>query len=454
MKILTSLPAVWAALILVALPQFCASSSSSSSSSSGSASGTSSSSNGSQQRALRADFVKAMEQATGRNPKQEKSFFSRLAEVATPAKAYPGYDNDASSSSPFSTETARNLEEYQEYGINLTQYALKYIGCSNIKTWSDQQAAEGNSVLKTDRFVVLRLCPRESCSNYNEYGCLEQFGDYLIPMEVYLQIMAETFFAQYVEYCETCYQCMTGQQANNNYNNNNGYQNYYYNNNNNNGYNGNNQNYNYNYNNGGRDLNQAGDDAWYKNWNYGNGNKNYGYTDDGGANYKNNNAYGNGYGDDDAANAEQVNDDNYNNNQYQCDLYDVCENYKTACQDYTNLAFDMIDYFQCAEFNIGGGVGYMGPHCAADGKTISMGVFSDENCYEFSADLKDMSSYLQVSDSELSDYTSSNCISCLASVRDFCCCFVDVGFSCQKPTHALCALLCPIILGWLHFERR
>jgi hypothetical protein len=406
MKILQNVVLIrlWTALFLVSNPTCCTSSASTTSSSS------SSSSN---QRALRAEFVRAMEQVSGHIPKKEV-LLSRLKEAAMPAHSYPDYYGPLSSlstpSNSFSTEIARNLEEYQEYGINLTQYALKYIGCSNIKTWSDELAQEGNSVLKTDRFVVLRLCPRDSCSNYNDYGCLEHFGDYLIPMEVYLQIMAETFFTQYVEYCETCYECMTGQQANNNYNNNN----------NNNG----NQNYNYN-NNGGRrrQLDQAGDDAWYKNWNYGNKNNYYRYNDDGHAYYQDNNAYGNGNaGDDawynsnngngdDAANNQQ-NDDNYN-----CDKYAVCENYKTACQDYTNLAFDMLDYFQCAAFNIGGGVGYMGPHCASDGKTISMGVFSDENCFEFNADLKDMSSYMQVSDSELSAYTSDNCISCLASVR-------------------------------------
>jgi hypothetical protein len=348
-----------------------------------------------QQRALRQDFVNAMNQATGHNSQQRETLLKRLQQAATPA--YP--------TASFSTETARNLEDYQNYGINLTEYALKYIGCSNIKTWSDY-AAEDGSVLKTDRFVVLRLCPREECSNYNKYGCLEQFGDYLIPMEVYLQIMAETFFTQYQEYCETCYECMTGQQANNNNQNNNNQngQNYNYN-------NGNNNNY---YNNGGnRRLDQAGDDAWYANGN------NYNYNNGGNGNddvwYNSNNWYN---GDDgNNANGNNGNDDAYNYNQYNCQNYAVCENYKSACQDYTNLGFDLLDYFECAEFNIGNGaVGYMGPHCASDGKTISMGVFSDQYCNDFTADLKDMSAYMQVSSTELEAYTSDNCISCLASV--------------------------------------
>ncbi|KAL3942415.1 MAG: hypothetical protein SGARI_000274 [Bacillariaceae sp.] len=357
-----------------------------------------------------------MNQATtgsSQRNQQKESFWKRLAEAATPA-AHAAY--------PTATETARNLEEYQDYGINLTEYALKYIGCSNIKTWSDEEAAEENgSVLKTDRFVVLRLCPRDECSNYNQYGCMEQFGDYLIPMEVYLQIMAETFFTQYQEYCETCYECMTGQQANNNNNQNqNGNQNYnngnynngddqyqYNNGNNNNNYNGN-----YNNNNGGNRRHLDESNAWYANNDDGNGNNWYNMN-----NYNwNNDDANNNNANDDANNANGNDDDAYNYNQYNCENYAVCENYKTACQDYTNLGFDLMDYFECAEFNIGNGaVGYMGPHCASDGKTIAMGVFSDQYCNDFTADLADMSAYVQVSGTELDAYTSDNCISCLAS---------------------------------------
>ena len=117
----------------------------------------------------------------------------------------------------------RKLDEYEGYAVNLTEYALKYIGCSNVMTWSDDLAAGNNnnggggsdSVLKMDKFVVLRLCPRDSCSNYNDFGCMEQFGDYLIPMETYLQVMAETYFTQYQEYCETCYECMAAKNDDN-----------------------------------------------------------------------------------------------------------------------------------------------------------------------------------------------------------------------------------------------
>mmetsp|Transcript_2153 Transcript_2153/g.4829 ORF Transcript_2153/g.4829 Transcript_2153/m.4829 type:complete len:331 (-) Transcript_2153:239-1231(-) len=249
---------------------------------------------------LRKDFVQAMDRAMGQK-KNEEVFRSRLQQLAVPAKSHPGYVR----SQQFNTEGRRKMEEYQDYAIDLSQYALKYIGCSNIRTWSDELAAENNkngnnSVLKMNKFVVLRLCPRDSCSNYNQYGCLEEFGDYLIPMETYMQTMAETFFMQYEEYCETCYECMANLNNNDdgaNYNNDDAA----------------NYNYNYNYNNddgnynGGRRLN---DDAWYNYY--------YAAADDaagGGYNYnnQNNNGYGGGNNNNYYNNYNNNNNNNNNN---------------------------------------------------------------------------------------------------------------------------------------------
>ena len=321
---------------------------------------------------VRNEFVQAMDRALGQK-KNEEALRRRLGQLAVPANLHPGYQASQEGSN-------RKLEEYQDYAIDLTEYALKYIGCSNIRTWSDDLAAENNnnSVLKMDKFVVLRLCPRESCSKYNQYGCLEQFGDYLIPMETYLQTMAETYFTQYQEYCETCYECM-----NPNYDNDDGgnYQNYNNNGGNYNNYNNNGGNYNNYNNNGGRRLN---DDAY---------------------NYDNNGA-------DDAAGGD---DDNFDQ-AVDCEYYSVCAHYQDACNEYSNLGFDLEDYFECAEFNIGNSAGYLGPHCASDGKTISMGIFNDEYCNDYSADISEVSSYMAVNQNDLAAYYSDNCISCLASV--------------------------------------
>jgi hypothetical protein len=102
-----------------------------------------------------------------------------------------------------------------------------------------------------------------------------------------------------------------------------------------------------------------------------------------------------------------------------CEYYAVCEDYETACDDYDYVANDLEQYFGCAEFYIGNSLGYLGPHCKSDGKTIALGIFHDANCYEYNADLNEMSNYMTVSDNDLQAYYSKNCISCLASVRWF-----------------------------------
>lgn len=379
------------------------------------------------------EFVRAMDRAMGQKKKKEL-FHSRLRQLAVPAESHPAYMK----SQGLKTKGRRKLdEEYEFVALDLSQYAMKYIGCSNIRTWSDDHAAEddNDTVLKMDKFVVLRLCPRDSCSNYNEYGCLEQFGDYLVPMEAYLQIMAETYFAQYEEYCETCYECMTG-QGNKNNNDANAYYNYYdgdyqnayenyYNNNNNYAYygGGNYNRYNGNYNNGGRRLN---DDA-------------YAVDDAAAANDDAAAAVDDAYavagddaavaGDDDAVDdagaavddfyENQDNNDDGNQNEFNaaedCEYYSVCANYKSACNEYSNLGFDVEDYFECGAFNIGNTAGYLGPHCASDGKTISLGIYSDEDCNDYTSDISQIASYLSIDENELESYYTDNCISCLAS---------------------------------------
>ena len=344
-------------------------------------------------RVQRNEFVRAMNQANlalGKK-KNDDELRSRLVQLATPRHEHPGYQRSVMETT-LDENSHRDLEDYDNenysYAVNLTEYALKYIGCSNIKTYDDNLAAENNenddddvnSFLKMDRFVILRLCPRDSCSNYNNYGCMQQFGDYVIPLSIYLQVMAETYFAQYEEYCETCYECMSAAAMNNN---------------------------NYNDDNANNDDYKNGDDGYYNRY------RSRRLNDD----------YYNNYNGDDAARGDDDNNynQNYNyaNDDTGCEYYTICENYQNICQEYTNLGFELQDYFECAEFNIGNGVGYLGPHCGSDGKTISMGIYNDQYCNQYNTDLSEVSSYMSTNENELEAYFSENCISCLASVRFF-----------------------------------
>lgn len=194
------------------------------------------------------------------------------------------------------------------YGIDLTNYAIKYVGCRNVNSWSSDNSLELN------RFVVFRLCDSNSCSSYNQYGCSSNYGEYMLPLENYLKLMADYYYKDFNKYCEVCSRCMSfvdnddntddnvicndddassangsgnSNNNNNNYNSNsasgagyNQYNNWYYNN-----QNGNNENY-----------QNAANNNYDNNRNYYNG---YNYNNNGGSYnryYGGNNGYNNGGG--------------------------------------------------------------------------------------------------------------------------------------------------------------
>jgi hypothetical protein len=65
--------------------------------------------------------------------KKEEDFMMRLLKIAQPMMQQQ---------QPEFMQPPPILEEYDGYAINLTDYALKYIGCSNIHTYSDDLVAD------------------------------------------------------------------------------------------------------------------------------------------------------------------------------------------------------------------------------------------------------------------------------------------------------------------------
>jgi len=291
----------------------------------------------------RDDFVAKMDQA-GAERQRDARATSRLLEVARPVEG-----------------TSRFLEQYGNIDFNITNYALRYIGCQNVHQYSDwlAQSQDADSVLGMNRFVIVRLCPKDECSNYHHYGCNHGYGDYLIPMEDYLTTMAEEYFMEYQNYCETCYYCKQQQSQANATDGANG----------------------------GRRM--ENDDAYY---------------------YKG---------------ADFYNNNNNNNNEAEeqdvcANMNTACANFKSACKDYSQYATGMESYFQCSDFQIGDYSGHLGPHCRSDGKTIGIGLYKDSYCNDYNSDLVDVSSTLgmDLSDVNLKAYYSDQCISCNATVCD------------------------------------
>lgn len=146
----------------------------------------------------RMGFIRAMEEAT-QETRNFESLQQRLLDKAQPV-----------------TNQFRVLENDGQYQnrLDLQNYALKYTGCQNINTWSDNKAQDEDSdtVFAMERFVVFRMCPAEHCSTHNSHGCNSDYGEYMIPMEDYLAIMAQYHYSRFQEYCSICKSCMAYEQ--------------------------------------------------------------------------------------------------------------------------------------------------------------------------------------------------------------------------------------------------
>jgi len=92
----------------------------------------------------------------------------------------------------------RRLDEAEEQEIDLSGYSVRYVKCQFVKSYDDELAEneEAGTVLATNRFVIFRLCPSDTCS-YN-------YGEYLVDMDAYLESAIEYHQEQQEEMCNYC----------------------------------------------------------------------------------------------------------------------------------------------------------------------------------------------------------------------------------------------------------
>lgn len=284
------------------------------------------------------------------------------------------------------------------FGFDVTQYSFSYHRCAEVRQFDDELAAQedSTSVFATKHFAVFRFCPAKTCEgmteeqieaereaeyaeyqknlnaqnaenqaaayaearsgnintynayNVNQYiqqqaeaarqagedyeppswyfdkriiggangsGCSSNYGEYMLELEDFLQIMAEYHAERFEVYCDYCENCMYAA-------------------------------YNKWINAQGRDLEAKSiDEDWREEFERHLG----GYEMD---------YYGS------------------------CPEYDTCKSFKNVC----NAGIDdtLEEYFECTEVQRNNGmVAYIGPHCSEDGKTVTLGVYSDENCAEY-----------------------------------------------------------------------
>jgi len=232
-------------------------------------------------------------------------------------------------------------EEWDMFGFEVADYSIKYNGCQTVKSYSDELAEneESETVLAAKQYIIFRLCPTDYCNKYSLQGCSENYGEYALPMEEYLESVQQFVEERREGMCAYCQACWNADGDD-----------------------------------GGRRLNDAGDDA--------------AAADDAVAN-------------DDAANDdgeweyydEDEDNENKQNQAYYygeacdedtcADMYDECVEQEAGDDDQQEEEIDMDEFLECRDADFGDDDGnqyFIGPHCSSDGYTISLAVYGDEEC--------------------------------------------------------------------------
>ncbi|KAL7522899.1 hypothetical protein ACHAWX_007713 [Stephanocyclus meneghinianus] len=261
------------------------------------------------------------------------------------------------------------------FGFDPTRFSISYSRCAQVRQFDDQLAAIENStsVFTTKHFAIFRFCPTKTCdpyaietqatdddaqqqnqklymnmdfstyqtfrqSKYSQYsnenqqnkqggeasatedqtqfqvggaagsGCSSNYGEYMIELEDYLEIMSGYVDNRFGEYCTYCEKCMYNE---------------------------------------------------YKNWAQKQGRTLLDQSDEGWRSLKFERELGG------------------------CAEYNQCRYYANACKN--GLDSDVTSYFQCTSSSSGDV--YLGPHCADDGVTITLGAYTDKYCNEYAGDL-------------------------------------------------------------------
>ena len=112
-------------------------------------------------------------------------------------------------------ELENGNDDWGDFGFDVSQYSVKYSGCSVVQTYSDDMAEDeaSDTVLVARKFVIFRLCPSQSCNKYIVTGCTEDYGEYLVELDDYLEAVSNFYQEKSKRFCEYCLPCyQNGQQ--------------------------------------------------------------------------------------------------------------------------------------------------------------------------------------------------------------------------------------------------
>ena len=110
-----------------------------------------------------------------------------------------------SSATPLNRQLDGSDNYYNSNTVDISKYSLRFEKCSTVKQYDlNSNYQQSDTVLSSKRFVIFRLCPDHSCGS-----CDNNFGEYLIDMESYLDAMLQYKYEEQTEYCTACTTCYT-----------------------------------------------------------------------------------------------------------------------------------------------------------------------------------------------------------------------------------------------------
>ena len=245
-------------------------------------------------------------------------------------------------------------------GSGLDDYSLKYVRCQPIETYSDDMASDYNatSVLSREDFVVLRLCPSSYCNDNFYFGCTNDYGDFIIQLADYLDIVYTYRVQSRENYCSLCQECSDRR----------------------------------------RELEEEEED-----------NENQAEIEEDEGDDKS--------VEDNVGNDVEENDDGSSGGELTCDDFDSdCGKY---CSSSTNQVAQYDDFFECTKFDGSSNYGksislYIGARCASDTTGIDIGIFYDQYCTQSAEDSYTLNDFTGIyfPDDGMADYSDTMCFRC------------------------------------------
>jgi len=120
------------------------------------------------------------------------------------AQNYQGYWNG----NDYDYQWNQDMAE-EEFGFDISQYSIKFTGCHAVETYNEELAANDQfeTVLGNQRYATFRLCPADTCNANTKWGCSENFGEYVVPLDMYVKSIAQYGQQRVQAYCEFCEDC-------------------------------------------------------------------------------------------------------------------------------------------------------------------------------------------------------------------------------------------------------